>query len=267
MDKIRNGNFTSSEIVALMSMGYRKMTDEELAIHKKEFPKSQKKNIECWPGDAAITYIQECNWERKLGRSITIESDAKPLTWGKLVERRAFDLLGIEYRLCSDETIAHNDIDCWYGSPDVETIDSIGDIKSPITLKSFLQLVDPLYNGLSGLSVINKIRDNHKDGDKYYYQLVSNAILKNKNYAELIIYLPYKSELDIIRELAFNLDSPRQHKYKWIGFADDDELPWIPDGGFYKNLNIIRFEVPESDKIELHKCVMSAAKELNKLVL
>lgn len=231
---LRCGNFTSSEIAALMTDGTAKGS----------------------MGKPAYTYIEECILERKLGRSIDTETNARPLSWGNLVESRVFDLLGIDYKLSSKETIVHPDFDCWSGTPDANKFDEGGtivDIKCPITLKSFCKLVEPIYNGLTGQKLIEHIRKNYmigtqKTGEKYYWQLVSNAILTGSKYAELIAYCPYKSELDSIRELIQKGDGEMQSKYGWINWASDDELPWLPDGGYYKNLNVIRFEVPEPDK-------------------
>jgi hypothetical protein len=241
------------------------MTPKELADHKKEFPKSQKKNIECWPGTAALTYIEECNMERRLARSLEDETFARPLTWGNLSERMVFELLPTAYKLCSQDTISHPTIVCWKGSPDAEKFDTgktVVDIKSPFTLKSFCHLVQPLYDGLTGMKAINAIRDNHKEGETYYWQLVSNAILTGSKHAELIVFCPYKSELEAIRELARSFDESIASKYIWINYASDDELPWIPDGGYYKNLNIIRFEVPEADKKLLAERVKMAMPKL-----
>lgn len=56
---LRHGNFTSSEIVALTTKGKAKDSF----------------------GKPALTYIEEKNMERRLGRSITTESNAKPLVW------------------------------------------------------------------------------------------------------------------------------------------------------------------------------------------
>lgn len=234
--KLRIGNFTSSEIVALT--------------------KDTK---------AKQTYIDECNYERKLGRSIENESNAKPLTWGKLVEGRVFDLLGIEYQLVSQETILHPDISYWSGSPDANKFDegkTVGDIKAPITLKSFCTLVEPLYKGLNGMDAMNWVRKNHKDGEKFFFQLVSNSILTKSKFAELIVYCPFKSELDAIREIVQCGDGEMQGKYGWINWATDDELPWLPDDGYYKNLNVIRFEVPTDEKIKLHQSVIECGKQL-----
>lgn len=232
----RVGNFTSSEIVALT----------KLAKDGKSF------------GAPAMTYISECNMERRLGRSITDEVNARPLIWGKLLESLVFDLLGLEYVLVSQETCVHPTIEYWSGSPDgVKDFDTVIDIKCPLTLKSFCQLVDPLYQGLNGLDAMDAIRDNHKDGEKYYWQLVSNSIIKNVPYAELIVYMPYHSELSAIRSAA----EGNKGAY-WIWGASDDELPNLIEGGYYRNLNVIRFEVPQADKDFLTERVLAAGRLL-----
>lgn len=233
----RIGAFTSSEIVALLSKD-----------------KSGKGF-----GKPALTYIQECNMERRLGRSLTDEVNAHPLIWGKLIEGRVFDFLGLEYTLTSTDTITHPTIPFWAGSPDGGKYQpkTVIDIKCPITLKSFCQLVDA---GLAG--GIEQIREDHKDGDKYYWQLVSNAILTGSDRAELIVYMPYQSELADIRHLAAGVDAALMGKHYWIAMAMDDELPFLLDGGYYKNLNVFGFDVPEADKKLLTDCVLRAGEML-----
>lgn len=274
----RHGNFTSSEIVALLSTCSRSMTPSELAARPKTGKGSKTTTVEdiYSLGTAAITYIEECNMERRLGRSLADESNARPLTWGKMLESRPFDLLGIEYSLNSKETIVHPTILYWSGSPDGFKYDkgkTVIDIKCPMTLKSFCQLVDPLYYGLEGIEAINAVRngftDNsglihaaHKDGEKFYWQLVSNAILTNSQFAELIPYVPYKSELDEIKLMAQSVDSEMLSKHYWIAMALDGELPYLNDGGYYKNLNTIRFGVPSEDKELLTEKILLAGKML-----
>jgi hypothetical protein len=249
---IRNGNFTSSEIFKLMSKDT-----------------SGKK-----PGEPYHTYIEECNMERNLGRSLTDEVDAFATSWGTLVERRAFDLLPTQYRLCSQETYLNPEIDCHAGSPDVDKfyeeshLDAIGDIKCPSTLKSFCQLVQPLYDGRNGKDYFDAIRfgwtdqsgrkhKKHKDGEKFYWQLVSNAYIRDRKYAELIIYAPYQSELAEIRLMAEG-----NSKYYRIWSSSDDQLPFLVDGGYYKNINIAHMQVPEVDKEALRDRILLAQDEL-----
>jgi len=224
---IRGGRFTSSGIAALMTNG-------KLGVALSA---------------PAMTYIREKNYERGLGRCIGSESNARETSWGNFMERRVFDLLGTSYSLCSQETIIHPDYaDVWCGSPDGKkhnpdgSIDAVIDIKCPFTLNSFCTMVE--------CETIQQLRDNHKKGDTYFWQLVSNAILTGANHAELIIYVPYLHEIEIIRDMTSNYDGD-QNKIAWINFAHVDELPYILREGTYKNLNVIRFEVTEGDKMEL----------------
>lgn len=233
----RIGNFTSSEIGNLM---------------KKD---RSGKGF----GAPALGYIEECNMERRLGRSISDEVNARPLLWGKLLEGRAFDMLGLEYTLTSKDTIIHPTIPYWAGSPDggKDEPKTVTDIKCPITLKSFCQLVDNYREG-----GMDAVRAEHKDGDKYYWQIVSNAILTGSDHGELIVYMPYRSELAEIRMMVQLLPGDVIGKYYWVASAMDDELPYLLDGGFYKNVNILSFPIPEADKKALMDAVLRAGELL-----
>lgn len=226
----RFARFTSSKISALTSSG------------------KQRDGF----GVKAITYIQEKKYERKLGRSISQEVNARPLQWGKLCEPKAFENLGLEYTLVSSETIEHPLFkEYWSGSPDGVKDGCVYDIKCPITLLSFCKFYD--------CETKEQLIDAHDDGEKYYYQLVSNAILTNTNKAELIIYCPYKSELDSIRLMA------DEANINWVKYSADDELPYLIDGGYYKNIKIIKLDIPQSDKDFLTGRVTLAIKQLNEI--
>lgn len=242
-NELRHGNFTSSEIVALTTVGKDRVSF----------------------GKPALTYIQETNMERRLGLPISDECNARPLTWGKLVEKRVFDLLGLEYIFLAQETICHPTISYWVGSPDGKKEDkgrTVTETKCPMTRKSFCLLVDPLYSGINGIEAMNIIRDTHPDGEKFYWQLVSNSILVDSKFAELIVYMPFKSELDDIRFMAQNVPTEQLSKHYWIAMGQDEDLPHLKDRGYYNNLNIIRFEVPEEDKEQLTETVIRAGKLL-----
>jgi hypothetical protein len=231
----RVAHFTSSEIYQLMSNGRG----------KGEY------------GKPFYSYIKEKRMEMKLLRSIDIKTQAKPTTWGNMLEGRVFDLLGMEYKLCSQETLQHPEIPFWSGSPDALKFDegnTVVDVKCPFTIQSFCTLVE--------CTSTDALRSEHKDGEKYFQQLVSNAILTNSKYAELIVYCPFKGELDEIRkltELPENLDK----NCSWINWASDSELPYLLEEGGYKNLNILRWEVSQDDKDRLTERVQEAVKLLN----
>jgi hypothetical protein len=116
---------------------------------------------------------------------------------------------------------------------------------------------------------MNVIRENHQMGEKYYWQLVSNAIITGSKFAELIVYVPYLSELEKIRKFATEADIDNTYRYYWVSNAIDEELPYVADNGFYKNVNVIRFEVPEEDKKLLTARVISCSgllKEIKKTI-
>lgn len=222
----RHGTFSSSNI-------WKLMTNDKSG---KDF------------GVKGKTYIKQVFHELNLGRSINPERDSRPTSWGKFVETRAFDLLGLEYRLVSDERLVHPEYDFWTGAPDLlKREDTVCDVKCPVSLEVFCDKIAALKN-------IDTYRNEFPED---YWQLVSNAILSGRKFAEAVIYVPYLHELKEIREAASNY-SGNQNKIAWIGWAEDEELPYVIEGGKYKNLNIVRFEVSEEDKEALTKRVKLA---------
>lgn len=236
----RTGNFTSSEIHRLMSNGKAKGSF----------------------GAPYYSYIEEKKMERRLGRSLSDDIFSRPTSWGDLCEQRVFSLLDEGYTACSKVTLSHPTIPCWKGTPDATKFETVADVKCPKTLKSFCILVDSWMKG-----GINLIRDRHDDGDKFYWQIVSNAVLTKAKHGELIVYCPYQSELSIIREMASNFDGEKQSRFLWVASAYDDELPFVIDNGYYKNIYVMRFEIPIADKMALHARVEEAAKELSDINL
>mgnify|MGYP006271605453 CR=1 FL=1 len=195
-----------------------------------------------------------------LGRSLNTDMNSRPTSWGNLLESRIFDLLGLEYTYSSQVTDMHPTIDFWAGSKDGTKEGenrAVLDIKAPFTLKSFCSLVMPLYKGKAGIEAMNDIRENSENGEAYYWQLVSNAIINDCNFAELVIYMPYQSELLEIQQMAQGNPS-----VKWMEYISDSEIPYLLDGGYFKNLNKIFFEVPQADKDFLTAQVEKAGKML-----
>lgn len=237
-NSLRIGNFTSSEIEALASEGQKAGSI----------------------GKPYYTYIEECNMERSLLRSISSETWSKETVWGEVCEPYAFDFLDTSYALTSRDTIAHPLYPFWVGTKDAIKYDpgkTVADIKCPFTLKSFCQFIE--YFKIGG---IDEIRKRHKQGEKYYWQLVSNAILDDCKYAELIVFCPYQQHLDDVRHLARNIDSPDKYKYNWLAGAKDSELPYILVESKYEPLNTLRWEVNPNDKDFLTERVKEAGKLL-----
>ena len=231
-NKERIGSFTSSEIYKLIKKG----------TGKNEFSA---------PG---LTYIEEKQLEIKLGRSIGVDAYSQAMAWGSFMELYVFSLIGTEYIITSNETDAHPTIKGWAGSKDLIVLGKkVSDIKC-YQPKNFAQYTNALLK-----CDVENIKNNFP---KEYWQLVSNAIINDVPNAEAITFMPYESELEDIREMAANYDGGDQWKYRFIAEADKSALPYLPDGGYYKNLNIFEFEISLEDKIILTERVKLAIKEL-----
>lgn len=222
-NKERNGNFTSSQA-------------HKLTGAPKPF----------------ATYVAEKNLERKLNSSIESEAYSQPMAWGNFLEQRVHDMLGTEYELCSDTTDVHPTINYWAGSKDfIVRGKKISELKC-YQLKNFALYTDAL------LTKDTELLKN--EFEKEYWQAVSNAIISEVPVAELISYCPYESELPDIREMAIDYNEPDAWKYRFI--YENTILPCLKDGGYYKNLNIFEFEVPQKDIDFLTARVLEAGKLL-----
>lgn len=216
-NKNRIGNFTSSNIYRLMASG---------------------KGVHGF-GATALTYIDETNLERKLGRSIRTESYTRDMAWGKFLEYKVFGMLEFDYELTSQDTDVHPEIPYWAGSKDlIIPGKKIGEIKC-YQPKNFAQFTDALLT--KDLTVIKAVCCEE------YWQAVSNAIINKVPCAELMSYMPYLSELPEIRQMAEEYDEPDHWKYRFICESEECALAYLPDNGYYKNLNRFEFEVPKED--------------------
>lgn len=235
---LRIGNFTNSENHRLVDI------DSTLKMGR----------------DKAENYIKEKNWERRMGRSITKQVDTRPMLWGKFLENRVHRLLPNSYIHQNDVTIRHDFIDYWSGTPDnlVPTEKVVGDTKCPDP-KAFCELVD-LMTEACEVQDPSIFKAGHP---KYYWQLVGNGILVGAEFIELILYMPYESELEEIREEANNYDGDEPWKYRFIYESLKEELPYLPDGCDYKNLYTFRLPLDKEDAKHLTKCVIKAGQQLN----
>jgi len=251
----RTGFITASEIVNLTKSGRRDMTPQEQEQYLKENPKGKRKTIDILFGDKAMSYLEEVNFERLLNRSIEKESNAKPLNYGSLVESYAFKQLGMEYQMTSDVSVVHPTIPYFSGSADGFKYDegkTCVDFKCAWTLLSYCRFAE--------CKTIEEVVAKHPEGEKYKWQVTANAIINDCKFGEIIFFCPYKKQLAEIRELA--QDYPDKNKVAFVHFATDEELPWLPDNGYFKNLHTVRWEIPAEEKSYLENLVIEAGKLL-----
>jgi hypothetical protein len=209
-------------------------------------------------GAPGKTYIKQVYYEQQLGRAINPDRDSRPTTWGAFVEKRVFDILPISYKLVSKDRVRHPALP-WSGAPDLLKGSTVCDAKCPFNLAVFCDKIDILRRGDSELYKAEYPED--------YWQHISNACLLiidgyKVDSFEAIIYAPYQSELNAIRDLAMQYNEADQYRFKWIAFTNDEELPYLIDGGNYANLNIFQFEIPTQDKIAMHDRIVMATDKI-----
>lgn len=239
MNPIRIGRFTSSEIYNLMANGRAKDS----------------------VGAPFFNYVKKKRQERKMGCSFCSTDSGKAAKWGSFVEwwlmYKKPDLLGLEYTLTPSTTTAHKDYtDYWAGSRDGynNLTQAVIDLKCPWTRESFADFAD--------CQTIDDVRQNHKDGEKYYWQLVSNVCIaesamghKVEN-AELIIFMPTEEQLGLIQHAAVHGDHGQDVFF--IGNANEGDLPFNPSTSQYPSLIKFCFTIPQSDKDVLTERVKKA---------
>lgn len=214
------------------------------------------------PTAAFNTYVEEVYSERLLGRSSEVEIKAQPMKWGSLMEIVLFNLLGLGYKMTHKQTIVHPVMNFFSGTPDLiaETI-KIGEIKSYY----------PKNFALLSMCLLGKnISDLKKKFPKEYWQCVGNAILCDVEVAELICYMPYKSELQSIIEKVIEEDFLYENgldpqDYYFLSRNDIESLPYLPDDSKMSNVNSFEFKIPDKDIEHVIKRLKMAEDEVLKL--
>lgn len=213
-------------------------------------------------GAPALTYIEEKRAERSLGRSIDLGATSNSLTWGKVMEHFCNKYhLDISYTLCSKITDVHPKFKFWSGSKDAVKIDTAVEIKC-FEPKNFYKLSMAILKFNEGLIDLDYFK-NDAELKKIYWQVVSNAIILNKPFCEIISYTPSEKQLLEIREEIEQTNvlekleiEPWQGRY--IVEKELYHLTYIPEGIEFPNFNKMRFEVPAEDIIYLTGLVIKA---------
>lgn len=236
-NKKRIGNFTSSQVYRLCA------TNKNGTI-----------------SSAFYTYVEEKMYERKLDRSVEMGAYSQSMAWGNFLEKRVNDSLGMEYSLISKTTFTHPKYNYWTGSPDfiVQGV-KISELKC-YEPKNFVSYATAL-----AMKDTEFIKENHP---KEYWQIVSNAIINQLPKGEAILYMPYASEMEEIRELAENSDylnsiGMQPWEVRFIVEKSNSQLAVLPDESELSNLNFFEFNIPQEDAEFLTKRVLMAEKILN----
>jgi hypothetical protein len=222
LSKIRDGNFTGSNAFRLCA-----------SLNSGE------------PSTAFYTYVKEKMLERKLGRSLEMGAHSNSMVWGSFLEKRVFDNLPNNYEMVHKQTFVHPEYSFLVGTPDF-IVKGVKDVELKcFEPKNFASYVSALLT-----EDLDYIKEEHP---KEYWQIVQNSCILDVKKGEAIVYMPYESELEEIRELA-NDESYYSElgllpwQVRFIQEKANSDLAVLPNDSKFKNLNIFEFDVPNSDK-------------------
>ena len=97
--------------------------------------------------------------------------------------------------------------------------------------------------------------------------MVNNSQVHKTPKMEAIVYMPYESEMEEIRQLAEDPEylsaiGMMPWEVRFITEKPNSQLAVLPNDSEFKNLNILEFDVPINDVIFLNKNIISAGKLL-----
>lgn len=256
----RIGRFTSSQMYRLMPQGKVKMTPEELAEFKLANPKSKATTRIGGFSQLGETYIRDKQIERRMGATIDEGGYSRYGAWGNFMELVVFSHLKLRYDISSQKTTSHPTLgEYWSGSCDLRIIDTKGDIVGISEIKCYWRKNFALYADCLMKKDINLFRE---EFPKEYWQIISNAIIHNVDVGEAIVYMPYISEMEEIKELANDYEGENKWHYRFIAEEPNYKLPCLPDGGYYENIYTFEFKIPKSDKDYMISRIKEAIKLL-----
>lgn len=208
-----------------------------------------------------LTYIEEKAIERKMKSCLDGGAHTQSLAWGNFMELVVYSILGVQYQISSKDTTPHPIHEkYWSGSKDLFTVNpQTGKMESIAEIKCYQKKNFALYTDCILKKDIELFKE---DFPKEYWQIVSNACIEGVDIGEAITYMPYVSEYEVIREMAENYDGADAWKYKFIRDLPIEDLPFLPDGGYYKNINKFAFIVPDEDKKLLEDRILQAESKI-----
>lgn len=234
-NSLRIGKFTSSDIVNLCKFGKDKKS----------------------PSVSFYTYILKKYKEHLLGKELETDKYSKDIAWGEFLEMY-YNMykLDLDMEYSASDTIVHSSL-LWCGTPDYFNKKKVGDIKAP----NSSTYVDAYLFG----QTIEEYVEYMDMGEKYYWQLVSNACLLSVTECELTIYCPFQKELNDIR--AYEPEGIDMHpRYTWISNYTDSELSHIPNDSIIPDEIKIVFSPKEEDVSLLYSRVELGTTYLKSLI-
>lgn len=209
------------------------------------------------------SYVNDKYAEITMGTSVETKVKVRAMLWGSLMEHVAFDKIPLNegYKMLHKETAVHPKYDFWATTPDYARFDTIADAKC-LEPKAFFALSEVIIN-----ENLYKFKNKFK---QQYWQIVNGCIIFDVPFGEIITYMPYKDDLEVILNemktgnyLETKGLNPGDY-YNMINYTKVEDLPHLPnrDNPLLKDLNRFKFKVPKEDKEFLTAQVLKANEAL-----
>ena len=208
------------------------------------------------PTQSFYTYVKEVGLERLMGRSSKSVVKTQSMKWGKLMEVVLFNLLGMEYTMEHKSTRKHPLYGkFWTGTPDLIV---------PKVKTGEIKCFEPLHFAQLSVALLTEDTEVIKnDEPEAYWQSISNSLICGLDKAEIIAYMPYRTELEEILKLVEETNFLEKNgldptDYYFLTRENIESLPHLPDNSKMSNVNTFEFEIPSADEIFLTNRVMEA---------
>jgi hypothetical protein len=230
----RAGAFTSSEIYKLVAR--HKKTGEYLVSRD--------------------SYINKVFMELQYNCPMSSYGDSRPTIWGKLLEKWYMAQIELGTPTPTD-TLTHPECPLWKGTPDMiyKQEKMVGDLKCPSDLERFAIAYECKGD-------IDKLRATYKEGEKYYWQLMSNAVLTGSDKCKLVFYVPSEADIEEPKTGIRAYSDDGEGKHHWVLFSNYYELPHVPKESSLPNQVVIEWQVDKIERQQLINDVLSAADEV-----
>lgn len=273
----REGRATSSQFYRVCAGGYKykyftkptntratKVFDsiEEAEAFKKEKGIGViKKEDEI--GSAFYTYAEEVACEKFIERTSKTEVKKQAMKWGSLMEVVLFNKLGMGWTMCHKDTLLHPKYGhIWSGTPDLIAKLICAEVKC----------YEPKKFGLLAMCMAKKdVKLLKKKFPEVYWQVVSNCDITKKKKAQIIAYMPKKSELEDIIDKIDQTDFLEDNglkltDYYFMNKENIESLPYLNDDCKIDSIQSFQFDVPEEDIDFMTDRVLEFEKEVDKFL-
>lgn len=182
---LRAKKFTASKIISLCADGSRKMTEEELAQHKIDFPKSRKtttwdipEGLKTYALEKAIEFFVDPDEDNYLSTAVEQGKEREPLAFEKFKSLRALEFLEVQ-----EAEFVSNDGNSGSSPDGIVSDNSVLEIKCPNKTTFFYVVLENYIDKKYFFQMQKQMKDTGaqqcyyfvyyiQDGEEYWHEII-----------------------------------------------------------------------------------------------